>query len=112
MRRSLLAAALGVFVVSGCGEPSARQQPNDPVVQRGDTVVPEVAVAVQDQGAEGRRMAVSLLVQVHRPGRPNVAYLNDTDVSVERAVMRARITYFADDSPLGEPLEVPFVRDC
>ena len=105
MRRSLLAAALVVLVVSGCADSPARLQP-------GDTVVPEVAIAVQDRGAEGVRMAVALLLQVHRPGRREVVYLNDGDVPAGLAVMRARITYFAGDSPLGEPLEVAFVRDC
>ena len=52
-----------------------------------------------------------MLVQVDRPGG-EARYLRDEEVAPEQAVMRARVTFLDGDRPLGDPLEVPFVRDC
>jgi hypothetical protein len=52
-----------------------------------------------------------MLVEVRRPGS-EARYLGDQDVAPEQAVMRARVTFLEGDLPLGDPLDVPFVRDC
>ena len=52
-----------------------------------------------------------MLVRVERPG-VEARYLRDEEVAVEQAVIRARVTFLDGDRSLGDPLEVPFVRDC
>jgi len=102
MRGWFLVAAVTLF--AGCSH-------TPPVLQPGDEVRPEVAVAPRSPWSVGARVAIGMLLQVHRPGR-KIAYLNDKDVAIERVTMRARVTFLNGDSPVGEPLEVPFVHDC
>jgi hypothetical protein len=52
-----------------------------------------------------------MLIKVDRSGS-EARYLRDDEVIPDQAVMRARVTFLDGDRPLGEPLEVPFVRDC
>jgi hypothetical protein len=52
-----------------------------------------------------------MLLLVDRGGEP-ARYLRDEEVDPERAVLRARVTFLDGARPLGDPLEVPFVRDC
>jgi hypothetical protein len=53
-----------------------------------------------------------MLLLVERSGG-EARYVRDEEVAPEQAVMRARVTFLdGDQRPLGDPLEVPFVRDC
>jgi hypothetical protein len=56
-------------------------------------------------------VAIGVLVQVERPGG-EARYLRDNEVAPEQADMRARVTFLDGDRPLGDPHEVPLVRDC
>jgi len=91
-------------LLAGCGRQPAALRP-------GDKVRPEIALAPQAPWPAGARAAIGMLLQVHRPGR-EVTYLAEKDVAPEMATMRARVTFFQGDDVLGEPTEVPFVRDC
>lgn len=104
MRTGILCLGL-LTILAGCGR-------IPPVLQPGDEVRPEIAVAPEDFWTPGEDAVIGMLLQVHRPGRANVAYLADPDVSPTVATMRARITFFRDGVPLPNPLEVPFIKDC
>ncbi len=106
MRVLSRAGVLVILSLSGCGRPPV------PALQPGDTVVPEVALAIETHRSEGTTVAIGLLLQVERPGRSEMVYLRDGEVPVEQALMRARITFLKEDTPLGDPLEAPFVHDC
>ena len=105
MRRWFLPVPVVVLLVSGCTRPAA------PVLQPGDVVRPEIAFAPKDPWPTGAEVAIGMLVQVERPGG-ETHYLRDTEVAADQAVMLARVTFLDGDRPLGDPLEVPFVRDC
>jgi hypothetical protein len=51
-----------------------------------------------------------MLVRVYRPGDEG-RYLKDREVS-DQADMHVRMTFLDGDLRLGDPLELPFVRDC
>ncbi|MGL4554857.1 MAG: hypothetical protein ACRC33_27130 [Gemmataceae bacterium] len=97
-------AGLLLLFAAGCG-------PAPPALRPGDEVRPEVAFAPEGAWKAGGRVAVGMLLAVHRPGRP-VTYLGDKDGSAGLATMKVRVTFLDGDSPVGEPLEVPFVKDC
>jgi hypothetical protein len=104
MRRRFLALSLVVLLGSGCARPAG------PVLRPGDVVRPEVAFAPQPPWPPEAAVAVGMLVKVERPGSDG-RYLEDAEVR-DPPDMRARVTFFAGDRQLGDPLEVPFVRDC
>ncbi len=97
-------AAFLLFLSVGC-----ERQPA--VLRPGDEVRPEIALAPEAPWPAGTSAAIGMLLQVHRPGC-EVTYLADKDVPPALATMRARVTFFQGDAVLGEPIEVPFVRDC
>jgi hypothetical protein len=105
MRRWFLLIPVAVLLALGCARPA------DPVLRPGDVVRPEVAFAPKDPWPAGAEVAIGMLVQVERPGG-ETHYLRDTEVAAEQAAMRARVTFLDGDLPLGNALEVPFVRDC
>ena len=105
MRRWFLPVPLAVLLVLGCARPAA------PVLRPGDVVRPEVAFAPRDPWPAGAEVSIGVLVQVERPGG-EARYLHDNEVAPEQAVMRARVTFLDGDRPLGDPHEVPLVRDC
>lgn len=105
MRRWIIPLCLGVLLGSGCARSVA------PVLQPGDVVRPEIAFAPQEPWPPGATVAIGMLVKVYRPGEEG-RYLDDRDVIPEQAAMRARVTFLDGDLQLGDPLEVPFVRDC
>jgi hypothetical protein len=105
MRRRFLPVPLLVLLALGCARPAA------PVLRPGDVVRPEIAFAPRDPWPTGAEVAIGMLVQVDRPGGGS-HYLRDNEVAPDQAVMRARVTFLDGDLPLGNPLEVPFVRDC
>jgi hypothetical protein len=105
MRRSAPLVLLVTFAAAGCGKAP-------PVLQRGDAVRPQLALAPDVPWPIGAKVAIGMLLEVHRPGRAEVGFLREEDVPLEGAEMAAKVTFFAGDAPLGEPLEVPFVRDC
>lgn len=88
---------LGAALAAGCGRPA-------PPLRAGDEVRLELAYAPKAPWTAGARIDVGMLIQIHRAGR--MTYLMDPDGS--GATMRARITF----GGAGEPLDVPFVRDC
>ncbi|MFO0844164.1 MAG: hypothetical protein U0797_17475 [Gemmataceae bacterium] len=92
-------------LLAGCGGHAP------PALRPGDVVRPQIALAPRAPWAGGAKVAIGMLLEVHRPGR-EVTFLADQEVPAEQAVMRAKVTFLAGDAPLGEPLEVPFVRDC
>jgi hypothetical protein len=97
--------AVGVLVLAGCGR-------TPPALQPGDEVRPEVVLAPEAPWPPGARVAIELFLRVHRPGRTGSVYLDEKDVPHVPLPMRARVTFLSGGSPLGPPLEVPFVRDC
>ena len=105
MRRWFLPVPLVVLLALGCARPAA------PVLRPGDVVRPEVAFAPREPWPAGAEVAIGMLVQIDRPGG-EARYLRDEEVAPDQAVMRARVTFLDGDRPLGDPLEVPFVRDC
>jgi hypothetical protein len=105
MRRSF-AASLILILFAGCGQPAA------PALLPGDVVRPQIAYAPKAPWSAGAKVALGLLLEVHRPGRDETAFLGDGDVRPEQAVMRARLTFLNGDESVGEPLELPFVKDC
>ncbi|HVK07598.1 MAG TPA: hypothetical protein VM597_02360, partial [Gemmataceae bacterium] len=67
--------------------------------------------APREPWAAGAKVTVGILLRVERAGAA-ARYVRDEEVAPERAAMRARVTFLDGDRLLGEPLEVPFVRDC
>jgi len=106
MRRLWRVSTLGVVLfVFGCTQPVA------PAIQPGDTVRPEVSFAPADPWPAGAKVTVGVLARVERPGGGS-HYLKDQDVPAERVVVRARVSFWDGERPLGEPSEVPLVHDC
>lgn len=105
MRRWFLLIPVVVLLGSGCAQPEA------PVLQPGDVIRPEIAFAPKAPWPPEAKVALGMLIKVHRPGS-EARYLGDKDVTPEQAVLRARVTFLDGDSQLGEPLEVLFVHDC
>lgn len=105
MRRWFLPVPLVVLLGLGCAGPVA------PVLRPGDIVRPEIAFAPREPWPPGAKVVLGMLVKAHRPGG-EARYLGDMEVTPEQAVMRARVTFLDGDLPLGDPLEVSFVRDC
>lgn len=105
MRRWSVVVPLTVLTAAGCDRPAA------PAIRPGDVVRPEVAFAPRGPWPAGAKVTVGMLVRVERPGG-ETHYLRDDEVDPDRAVMTARVTFLGGGRPLGEPLEVPFVRDC
>jgi hypothetical protein len=106
MLRRIAVGFLLLPLAAGCGRGPA------PALQAGDVVRPRIALAPEAFWPKGAKAAVGMLLEVHRPGRREVTFLGDKEVPTEAAVMRAKVTFLRDNSALGEPLEVPFVRDC
>ena len=105
MRRSFIATLL-LILFTGCG------QSPDPALLPGDVVRPQIAYAPEAPWTGGDKVALALLLEVHRPGRNEVTFLDEEDVQPEQAVMQARLTFFDGEESLGDPLELPFVKDC
>lgn len=105
MRRWFLSVPLVALLAPGCSRPAA------PAPRPGDIVRPEIAFAPQGPWPAGAKVALGMLLLVNRGGEPT-RYVRDEEVNPERAVMRARVTFLDGDRPLGDPLELPFVRDC
>jgi hypothetical protein len=105
MRRWFLPVPLVVLFASGCARPVV------PVLQPGDVVRPEVSFAPRDPWPAGAEVAIGVLFQVERPGG-EARYLRDEEVAPEQAIMRGRVTFLDGVRQLGDPIEVPFVRDC
>ena len=59
----------------------------------------------------GAGVTLSMLVRVERPGG-ETRHLRDEEVDPDRVVMSGRVTFLDGDTPLGDPLAVPFVHDC
>lgn len=105
MHRWFFPFLLLVLVGSGCARPEV------PILRPGDVILPEIAFAPRAPWPPGAKVALAMLIKLHRPGG-EARYLGDKEVTPEHAVMRARVTFLDGDLPLGDPLEVAFVRDC
>lgn len=106
MRRRFLPVPLVVLLASGCTRPAT-----SPTLRLGDVVRPEIAFAPKEPWPAGAEVTLGLLLQVDRAGA-ETRYLRDEEVDPIRTVIRGRVTFLSGDGPLGEPLEVPFVREC
>ncbi len=95
-----------ILLAAGCTRPAA-----DPALRAGDVVRPEIAFAPKEPWPAGAEVTLGMLMQVDRAGG-ETRHLRDEEVNPDQAVMRGRVTFLTGDSPLGDPLEVPFVRDC
>jgi hypothetical protein len=104
MRWRLIWLLLVVQLGSGCAR-SVRA-----VLQPGDVARPEVAFAPQAPWPPGAAVAIGMLIRIDRPGGDS-RYLDDTEVR-DRPDMSARVTFFDGDRQLGDPIMLPFVRDC
>jgi hypothetical protein len=98
---------LAALLAAGCAGRVAESP-----LRPGDVVRPQVAFAPKAPWHQGTKVALGMLIQIHRPGRMEAAFLGDSDVRPEQAVLRCRVTFLDGDEPLDEPLEVPFVHDC
>jgi hypothetical protein len=86
-------------------------RPVTPALQPGDVVRPEIAVAPAAPWPAGSKATIGVLLRVERPGGTS-RYLMDEDVDVERAEMAVRVTFLDGERVVGEPREVPLVKDC
>jgi hypothetical protein len=99
---------LVALLAVGCARPDAD---TGPAPQPGDVLRPELAFAPDGPWAAGDEVTVGMLVKGVRPDGEGY-YLRDKDVDIGRAVMGGRLTFFAVERMLGEPRELPFVKDC
>lgn len=104
MRLKLLPWPLVLLLGSGCARSVG------PVLLPGDVVRLELAFAPQSPWPPGSVVTIGMLVRVYRPGDEG-RYLKDREVS-DQADMHVRMTFLDGDLRLGDPLELPFVRDC
>jgi hypothetical protein len=104
MRWKSLPLPLVVLLGTGCARSVG------PALLPGDVVRPELAFAPPPPWPPGSMVTIGMLVIVYRSGDEG-RYLEDREVS-DQADMRARMTFFDGDLQLGDPLELPFVRDC
>lgn len=81
-----------------------------PILQPGDFVRPEIAFAPAAPWRAGASVVFGMLVKVDRPGAPS-RYLQDSEVR-DSPAMQLRITFLDGERQLGDPLELPFIRDC
>lgn len=102
MRWRLIPLPLVVLLGSGCAR--------SVVLRPGDVARPEIAFAPAEPWPPNAAVAVGMLIRIERPGHDS-RYLEDTEVRTQPDML-ARITFFAGDVPLANPLELPFVRDC
>lgn len=112
MRRPLshalfVALALGL----GCARP-APPPPSEDALLPGDVVRPQIEFAPKAPWRAGAKVALGMLLRVERPGREGHSHLSEADVPGEGVSIRGSVTFFRDGVPLGEPLAVPFVKDC
>jgi hypothetical protein len=105
MRSCSILAICIVMLACGC-----RQQ-NSTGFQPGDVCQAEIVYAPDGPWTAGTKVSIGMLVRLQRAGGAS-NYLSDTAVVPEQATMMATITFFDVRRILGEPLEVPFVRDC
>jgi hypothetical protein len=106
MHRRFAVGFVVLLLCVGCRQPPA------PALQPEDVVRPQVALAPGAFWPEGAKATVGALLEVRRPGREGVTFLEDNDVPLGAAVMRCKVTFLKGDAAVGEPLEVPFVHDC
>ncbi len=102
--RSLLICCI---VVLACG--CTPQSPSG--LQLGDVCQPEILFAPDGPWTAGTKVSIGMLIKLERT-RNGSNYLADADVVPEQITMMATITFFDGRRRMGEPLEVPFVRDC
>lgn len=95
------------FTLVGCG-----QAPETPALESGDVVRPRISFPPSSPWRAGGKGRALMSLEAHHPGSEGPTLLLVRDVPHEGVLMRARVTFFAGVSPLGEPLEVPFTRDC
>jgi hypothetical protein len=108
MHRLLMLCSCLVVALSSCSRPVA---PDRPVLGPGDVVRPEIAYAPKEPWSVGAEVALGMLFRVDRSGN-ETRYLRDDEVNPDQAVMLGRVTFLNGVNPVGDPLEVPFVRDC
>ena len=101
---SLIACCIVLFAL-GCAKPDVTR------FQPGDVCQPEIQYAPDTPWAVGSKVAIGMLIKLEKPSGKS-DYIADTMIVPEQATISARVTFFDGDRVLGEPLEVPFVRDC
>jgi hypothetical protein len=94
-----------VLAASGCTRPAASG------FRDGDRCVSELQYAPAEPWTAGTKVTLGMLLKLERSSG-EVAYVMDTDIVPEKATMSATITYWDGLRRMGQPLEVPFVRDC
>lgn len=105
MRWWFLSFPIAVLLAGGCSRPETH------TLQPGDVVRPEILVAPRDLWHAGDKVTIGVLVRVERAGGES-RYLRDAEVAADGEVVTARVTFLDGEHPLGEPLAVPFARDC
>lgn len=104
MRWWILSPTLLVLLGGGCARSFG------PALMPGDIVRPEIAFAPQEPWPSGAAVAIGMLIRIERKGSEG-RYLDDTEVR-ELPEMQSRVTFFDGDRTLGDPMVLPFVRDC
>ncbi|MCU0704881.1 MAG: hypothetical protein MUF18_12960 [Fimbriiglobus sp.] len=105
MRYRLLSFPLFALLAFGCNRPSVA-----PVPQIGDVIHPEISFAPEGPWAAGETVSIGVLLRVERTGETRF-YLTDKQVTDKRTVT-GRLVYLSGGNPMGDPLELPFVKDC
>ncbi len=101
--------ALLLLALAGCRPP---EPPPPPALLPGDSVQPQVLFIPRVPLTAGVNARIDILLQARRPGREAVTYLYEKDIPDEGVEMWATISFLAGGTLLGEPLKVPFVKDC
>ena len=104
MRSCSILAICIVMLACGC-----RQQTSTGF-QPGDVCQAEIVYAPDGPWTAGTKVSIGMLIKLVKPSGQS-DYISDSAIMPEQATMMATITFF-DGRRLGEPLEVPFVRDC
>lgn len=107
MRLLFALIPLASLLAFGCARPDTPRA----VLQPGDVVRPELSFAPKEPWHTGDRIAVGVLLQGERPGGERY-YVKDADVTLDRVVVKARLTFWTGEQIVGESLDVTLVHDC
>jgi hypothetical protein len=106
MRFVFIFAMCLVVPLCGCGP-----QPSSVGFQPGDVCESELVFAPEHPWTGGTKVSIGMLVKRTRQNG-DMDYVADSEIVPEQATMKLRITYYSSIRRLGQPIEVPLVRDC
>ena len=101
--------ALVLLAVAGCAR-EVEGPAGDGRATAGDVLRPRLHVP--EPWTAGTSTAFASYVEVIRPGRPTPFDMRDDDVPEGSIRVVGTLKFFAGDSPLGDPLTLPFIHEC